>query len=149
MYLLDTNVISELRKVSAGRADANVATWAGAVETGALYVSVISLQELEIGIQLAERRDPVQGRVLRTWLVTRVVPAFEHRILIVDAAVAIRSAALHVPNPQPIRDSLIAATALVHGMTIVTRNTRDFIKSGAATLNPWEPAHKRAKNPKG
>jgi len=137
MFLLDTNVVSELRKVRAGRADAHVAAWADSVDAADLYLSVISLQELEIGVLLAERRDPVQGAVLREWLEERVVPAFDGRILIVDADVALRSARLHVPNPRPLRDGFIAATALVHGMTVVTRNVDDFTPTGVTTLDPW------------
>ncbi len=137
MFLLDTNVVSELRKVRAGRADARVAAWAGGVDAADLYLSVISLQELEIGVRLAERRDPAQGAVLRTWLDEHVVPAFDGRVLVVDAAVAQRSARLRVPNPRPLRDGLIAATALVHGMTVVTRNASDFTPTGVPTLDPW------------
>jgi hypothetical protein len=137
MFLLDTNVVSELRKVRAGRADARVAAWADGVDAADLYLSVVSLQELEIGVLLAERRDPAQGAILRTWLDEHVVPAFDGRILIVDDAVARRSARLHVPNPRPLRDGLIAATALVHGMTIVTRNVSDFAPTGVETLDPW------------
>ena len=137
MFLLDTNVVSELRKVRAGRADARVAAWADSVDAVDLYLSVISLQELEIGVLLAERRDPAQGAVLRSWLDAHVLPAFDGRILVVDDAVARRSARLHVPNPRPLRDGLIAATALVHGMTVVTRNVDDFAPTGVATLDPW------------
>lgn len=136
-YLLDTNVVSELRKVRAGRADTRVAAWADSVDAADLHLSVISLQELEIGVLLAERRDPVQGAVLRAWLDRHVVPAFAGRIVAVDAAVARRSALLHVPDPRPLRDALIAATALVHGMTVVTRNTADFAPTGAPILDPW------------
>jgi predicted nucleic acid-binding protein len=102
-----------------------------------LYLSVITLQELEIGVLLAERRDPSQGAMLRAWLNSHVLPAFAGRILTVDAAVAQRSARLHVPDPRPVRDGLIAATALVHGMTVVTRNVADFELTGAKILNPW------------
>jgi len=137
MFLLDTNVVSELRKVRAGRADERVAAWADGVDAADLYLSVISLQELEIGVLLAERRDPAQGAILRTWLDDHVVPAFDGRVLVVDAAVALRSARLHVPNPRPMRDGLIAATALVHGMTVVTRNASDFAPTGVLTLDPW------------
>lgn len=137
MYLLDTNVVSELRKVRAGKADRNVAEWADGVDATDLYVSVITVQELEIGVLLTERRDPAQGSLLRTWLDRHVLPAFAERILAVDTAVALRSAKLHIPDPRPVRDALIAATALVHGMTVVTRNTTDFETTGAATLNPW------------
>jgi len=140
MFLLDTNVVSELRKIRLGRADANVARWADAVEAVDLYLSVVTVQELEIGVLLAERRDPPQGAVFRTWLDQHVLPAFSGRILPVDTAVALRSATLHVPNPRPVRDGLIAATALVHGMTVVTRNVADFAPCGVAWLNPWDAA---------
>ncbi|MDP2094696.1 MAG: type II toxin-antitoxin system VapC family toxin [Hydrogenophaga sp.] len=137
MYLLDTNVISELRKVRTGKADAQVAAWADSVEASDLYLSVITLQEIAIGVLLAERRDPVQGAVLRTWFKHQVMPAFDGRVLQVDTAIALRSAQLHVPDPHPVRDGLIAATALVHGMTVVTRNTADFAPTGVEVLNPW------------
>jgi predicted nucleic acid-binding protein len=138
MFLLDTNVISELRKARAGRADRNVATWIRTVPAGSLFLSVIVIQELEIGTLLVERRDPAQGAILRSWLDEHVLTAFFERILPVDTAVARRSAALHVPDPRPIRDGLIAATALVHGMTVVTRNVDDFRLTGVEVLNPWE-----------
>ncbi|WP_185265927.1 type II toxin-antitoxin system VapC family toxin [Halopseudomonas xiamenensis] len=138
MYLLDTNVVSELRKVRANRADGNVAQWADSVAAEDLYVSAITMQELEMGVLLVERRDPPQGAIFRTWLDNHVLPAFAGRILPVDTAVAQRCAALHVPDPQPAMDSLIAATALVHGMTLVTRNVADFQASGVPLLNPWE-----------
>jgi toxin FitB len=137
MYLLDTNVVSELRKIRHKKADARVAAWADSVDAAELYISVITLQELEIGVLLSERRDAKQGAVLRAWLSDHVLPAFEGRILSVDAAVAQRSASLHVPNPRPVRDGLIAATALVHSMTVVTRNVADFEPAGVSTLNPW------------
>ena len=137
MFLLDTNVVSELRKIRLGRADANVAKWAESVDAADLYVSAITVQELTIGVLLAERRDPVQGALLRAWLDGQVLPAFAGRILSVDVAVAEKSALLHVPDPRPIRDGLIAATALVHRMTVVTRNVADFEPTGVATLNPW------------
>lgn len=137
MLLLDTNVISELRKIRLGKADKHVAAWAEGLETASLYLSVITVQELEIGVLLAERRDPVQGAVFRTWLENQVLPAFSGRILPVDTAVARRSASLHVPNPGPFRDSLIAATALVYRMTLATRNIADFQASGVGLVNPW------------
>lgn len=137
MYLLDTNVVSELRKVRLGKADGHVANWADSVDTIDLYLSAITIQELEIGVLLAERRDPSQGAIFRTWMNGHVLPAFTGRILVVDTAVAQRSARLHVPDPRPVRDGLIAATALVHGMTVVTRNVADFEPTGVLTLNPW------------
>lgn len=140
MYLLDTNVVSELRKVRSGKADLHVAAWADSVDAADLFLSVVAVQELEIGVLLAERRDPVQGAMLRAWLSGHVLPAFAGRILVVDAAVAQRSARLHVPDPRPFRDGLIAATALVHGMTVVTRNVTDFALTGVPTLDPWAAA---------
>jgi toxin FitB len=138
MYILDTNVVSEIRKIRLGKADKFVSQWSDSVNTAELYLSVITLQELEIGVLLAEYRDPTKGALLRGWLNKQVIPAFSGRILPVDTAVAIRSAKLHIPNPRPVRDGLIAATALVHGMTVVTRNISDFASCGVALINPWE-----------
>lgn len=137
MFLLDTNVVSELRKVRAGRADPQVARWADSVDAAQLYLSVVTVQELEIGVRLLERRDATQGQVLRRWLDDQVLPAFAERILPIDTAIALRSAALHVPDPRPVRDTLIAATAAVHGMAVVTRNERDFEGAGVQVVNPW------------
>ncbi|NCE85841.1 type II toxin-antitoxin system VapC family toxin [Pseudomonas sp. Q1] len=134
MYLLDTNVISELRKP---RADAKVVAWAKSVIAPRMFISAITLKELETGVLRIERRDPVQGKVLRTWLKKHVMPAFDARILPVDAAVALRCAQLHVPDQANESDALIAATALVHGLTVVTRNVCDFQSSGVPLLNPW------------
>jgi len=137
MFLLDTNVVSELRKIRLGKADGHVADWADGIDAVDLYLSVITIQELEMGVLLTERRDSSQGAVFRAWLNDHVLPAFTGRILTVDMAVALRSAQLHVPDPHPIRDGLIAATALVHGMTVVTRNVADFDTTGVRTFNPW------------
>jgi predicted nucleic acid-binding protein len=137
MYLLDTNVISEIRKIRFGSANKNVAKWADDVDARELYLSVITVEELEIGVLLLERRDPKQGTVLRAWLDQQVLPAFEGRILEIDMAIVLRSAHLHVPNPKPLRDGLIAATALVHSMTVVTRNVDDFKMAGVKIFDPW------------
>ena len=137
MYLLDTNVVSELRKISLGKADKNVAAWADSIEASDMYLSVITIQEIAIGVLLAERRDRSKGTILRVWLNDQVLPAFAGRILAVDTTVVLRSAELHVPNPHPVRDGLIAATALVHGMTVVTRNMADFAPTGVRAFNPW------------
>jgi predicted nucleic acid-binding protein len=137
MFLLDTNVVSELRKARTGKAHPNVATWAKTVQEGSLFLSAIVVQELEIGVLQLERKDSAQGAILRSWLDEYVLPTFADRVLPVDTAVARRSARLHVPDPQPYRDGLIAATALIHGMTIVTRNIADFEATGVPLLNPW------------
>ncbi|TQV78161.1 type II toxin-antitoxin system VapC family toxin [Exilibacterium tricleocarpae] len=137
MYLLDTNVVSELRKAKSGKIDKNVLAWADKVATSSLFLSVISIMELETGVLLIERRDPTQGAVLRSWLNTHVLPAFSERILPVDTAVAQCCARLHVPDPRSDRDALIAATALVHGITVVTRNVDDFVATKVELLNPW------------
>ncbi|MGQ0801567.1 MAG: type II toxin-antitoxin system VapC family toxin [Pseudomarimonas sp.] len=140
MFLLDTNVVSELRKAKAGRADHWVTTWAAGVEPASLFVSAITILELETGVLLVERRDPAQGEVLRTWLERQVLPAFAGRVLAVDLAIAQRCARLHVPHPRAERDALTAATALVHGLTVVTRNVADIEPTGVAILNPWHQA---------
>ena len=135
MYILDTNVVSELRK--AKKADQNVTKWAQPLPSATLYISVISLLELEIGILLMERRDKEQGAILRVWMNRHVLPTFSGRILAIDTTVAQRCGALHVPNPRSDRDALIAATALVHGLTVATRNVADFEGMGVDVLNPW------------
>jgi hypothetical protein len=137
MYLLDTNVVSELRKAKTGKANKNVRAWADSVSATSLFLSSITILELETGILLIERRDPTQGAMLRAWLDGHVLPAFSGRILVVDVAVAQRCAKLHVPDPRAHRDALIAATALVHGMTVVTRNVADFESTGVEIFNPW------------
>jgi len=138
MYLLDTNVVSELRKAKSSKAVKQVVAWASSISAATLFLSVITILELESGILLMERRDPTQGAILRSWLNTHVLPTFTDRILAIDTAVAQRCAKLHVPNRCSDRDAMIAATALVHGMTIVTRNVDDFKSSGADMLNPWK-----------
>lgn len=138
MYLLDTNVISELRKAKSGKANANVIKWAKGCSSSGLFLSVISILELETGVLQVERRDPAQGAMLRSWLNAHVLPAFLERILYIDIAVAQCCAKLQVPDPRSDRYSLIAATALVHGMTVVTRNICDFEKTGVELFNPWE-----------
>jgi toxin FitB len=140
MHVLDTNVVSELRKAKAGKADRHVAAWASGVPTEALFVSAITILELETGVLLVHRRDPRQGAMLRNWLDQHVLPAFSGRVLPVDTAVAQRRAALHGPDPRSERDALIAATAMVHSMTVVTRNVADFAATCVTLLNPWDPA---------
>jgi predicted nucleic acid-binding protein len=135
MYLLDTNVVSELRRPD--RANPKVLAWAASTDPNALYISAISVLEIEIGVLRATRRDAAQGALLRRWMDQKVLPTFAGRILAVDESVALRCAALNVPDPRPDRDALIAATALVHRMTIVTRNIADFQPMGAPLIDPW------------
>lgn len=134
-YLVDTNVWSELR--NRGRSDPNVRAWAQGVGETELYLSVVTVFELERGVLLVERRDAQQGLRLRTWLEQNVLTPFAARILPVDAGIARRCAAFHVPDPRPERDAMIAATAVAHGLTVVTRNTTDFEPMGVSFLNPW------------
>ena len=137
MYILDTNVVSELRKAHGGSANAGVVAWAAGLPSAGFFLSVVTVLELELGVLLIERRDPSQAMHLRAWLDNRVLPAFADRILPIDESVARRCASLHVPNPRPERDALIAATALTHGMTVVTRNVNDFDSLGVPVVNPW------------
>ncbi len=137
MYLLDTNVVSEFRKSADGRINKSVKRWADEISPDLMFISVISVLELEVGVLQIERRDKKQGLVLRKWLNKNVLPAFLDRVLPVDVAVAQRCASLHVPNPKSERDAMIAATAIEHRMTIVTRNVSDFSQSGVKIFDPW------------
>ena len=137
MYLLDTNTLSELRKRRSGKISAAVEAWAGSVDQADMYLSVITIMEIELGIALLERRDTRQAGVLRLWLHDKVMPAFAGRILPVDTTIALRCARLHVPDTKSERDAWIAATGLVHDLTIVTRNVVDFAGTDVTLLNPW------------
>jgi predicted nucleic acid-binding protein len=135
MYLLDTNVVSKLRRPH--KAAPRVRAWAGQAPRASFYLSVVTILEIEKGILLVERRDERQAESLRGWLDSELLTRFDGRILAIDLVIARRCAALHVPDRRPDRDALIAATALVHGMTLVTRNAADFEGTGVAVLNPW------------
>jgi len=135
MYLLDTNVISALRRPD--KADPLLIEWAASVPVSRFYLSVISILEIEHGVLLKMRKDKKQGTLLHAWVDGEVLPRFEGRILPIDVDVALQCAKLHVPDPQPERDALIAATALVHKLTVVTRNVNDFLSTGVPLLNPW------------
>ena len=137
MFLLDTNVISELRKVRSGRAHPGVVQWAESVDVELQYISVISVMEIEQGILQISRRDSRQGDLLFQWLEQQVLKNFKQRILPVDLGTARACANLHVPDPRPERDALIAATAAVTNLTIVTRNVADFEPMSVKLLNPW------------
>jgi predicted nucleic acid-binding protein len=135
MFLLDTNVVSELRRPE--RANPGLVAWTSATPLVSFFLSSISVLELELGVLLRQRKDAAQGAILRSWMDKQVLPRFEGRVLAVDVAVAQRCARLHVPDPRSERDALIAATALVHGMTVVTRNVADFEPTGVQIFDPW------------
>ncbi len=137
MFVLDTNVVSELRRARGRKANRNVVRWRISVDTNLLYLSSITVHELEVGILQLERRHAASGEALRSWMKFHVLPSYAGRILPVDTSVAQRSAMLHAPQTRPWADAFIAATALVHGMTIVTRNVSDFKSTGAKVFNPW------------
>lgn len=137
MFVLDTNVVSELRKVQSGKANPNVARWAESVDAGTLFVSAVTILELEIGILRAERRGARQGAVLRAWFENKVLPEFSERTLPIDTTVARRCGRMHVPDSRSERNALIAATADVHRMTVVTANAGDFSPTGVPVFNPW------------
>jgi hypothetical protein len=136
-YLLDTNVVSELRKVGDGKADLTVTAWLSAQDSRDLYISAITILELERGILSIKRRDPAQGARLRTWMDSRVRPESAQRIIAIDEAIATRCAHLHIPDRRNEADALIAATAAVHGLVVVTRNIRDFEGTGVVLVDPW------------
>ncbi len=138
MFLVDTNVLAEMRRHGRGDAHPAVAAWLDGQDISRMYLSAITLFETERGVLRKERSDPAQGAVLRGWFTLSVLGIFGSRILGIDAAVAREVAKLHVPNPAPLTDSLIASTAIVHGLTVATRNTADFRFPGVAVLNPWD-----------
>ena len=135
--LLDTNVVSELRKVGDGKADLNVTAWLSGRDARDLYISAITVLELERGIIGIQRRDVEQGARLRTWMDSRVRPEFAQRIIAIDGAIATRFPQLHILDRRNEADALIAAKAIVHGLTVVTRNIRDFEGAGVILVDPW------------
>jgi predicted nucleic acid-binding protein len=138
MFLLDTNVISELRKTTENKINPRVKEWAETKMPSTMFLSVITIFELELGILRLERRDKKQGQILRKWLSQLVLPAFVDRVLPINTAIAVRSASLHVSNPSSDRDAMIAATAIEHHLTLVTSNTVDFDLTKVKLINPWE-----------
>ncbi|WP_458756549.1 type II toxin-antitoxin system VapC family toxin [Afipia sp. TerB] len=137
-YLLDTNVVSELRKIGDGKADARVAAWVDTEDAESFFISAITILELERGVLGIQRRDAAQGARLRAWLDNHVRPEFAGRILPIDDQIATRCAHLHIPDRRNEVDALIAATALVHGLTVATRNVQDFEGTGVVVVNPWQ-----------
>lgn len=135
-YLIDTNVVSELRRPD--RAAQTVVAWAASVPLSEMFISSITILELQLGALQLTHRDPAAGRLIGSWVETKVVERFRDRILAVDLAVALNCAELHVPDPKSEHDALIAATALVHNLVVVTRNTPDFAGTGVRLLDPWQ-----------
>lgn len=136
MIILDTNVVSELRKQSTGRCDNNVSQWSESIDISNTYLSVITVLEIELGIRQIERRDKTQAGVLQDWF-DKLMSVYENRLIPIDKPVALQAAALHVPDPKPERDALIASCALAHGSALATRNTKDFKHMGLKLINPW------------
>ena len=143
MYLLDTNVVSELRKSASGKSNPQVLAWISRQSEPALFLSVITAMEIQQGVLQIQRRDPPQAHRLQHWLDNVVLTGFGDRLLPVDLRVALQCACLHVPDRRPDRDALVGATALVHGLTVVTRNVADFQHLGVNLIDPWQPAEAR------
>ncbi len=140
MYLLDTNIISEGRKLGTSRVDPHTALWLGRIDAEASYVSAMTIFELERGVRQMERRDTSQGAVLRRWFNDQIMVNYEHRTLPLSREVALICAGLHIPDPKSERDAWIAATAIEAGLTVVTRNVDDFATMGVTLINPFEAA---------
>jgi len=136
VFVLDTNVVSELRLIARGDGNDNVKRWVDGVEDSVTYVAAVTVLELEYGVLLHERTDPRQGQALRAWL-EEALDGFDGRVLAFDGDTAKRAAGLHIPNPRQDRDAMIAATALMHGFSVVTRNVKDFQIDGLALIDPW------------
>ena len=136
-FLLDTNIVSELRKPAERRSE-QFNDWAEGLTPSDTALSVITVLELRAGIESKRRNDPKQAEVLGAWLEKSVLPAYAGRVLDVDQPVADVAARLHVPDRKPAHDALIAATAQAHGLTLVTRNVVDFEPMGVPFVNPWE-----------
>jgi predicted nucleic acid-binding protein len=134
-YLFDTNVVSAARRPE--RLPRHVARWLAQVPQSRTFISVVSLLEIEVGVRRLERTDPAQGAVLRRWKSMAVAEAFRGRTLPVDEAIAEACAGLHVPDPKPHLDALIAATAIIHRLIVVTGNVADFEPMGVAVVDPW------------
>jgi len=134
-FLVDTNIVSEMRKGRDG--NSGVVAWSGSIDMSDLAISVLCLKELEYGVLNVAGSDPLKSLVLRAYLDHFVIPQFRGRILPVGDVIAIRAAAFDVPKRRPFADGLIAATALVHDLTVVTRNTVDFLPTGVRLLNPF------------
>ncbi|MEN9894331.1 MAG: hypothetical protein RIR97_183 [Pseudomonadota bacterium] len=138
MYLLDTNVVSELRKVKSGKADSNLVSWAQGISEQASFVSVITILELEAGVLRKEAEGGHDGEKLRAWLNNTIIAGFSERIIGIDISIAQAAARIQLQRTRPVHDVLIAATAMVKGLIVVTRNTKDFTGIGLSLINPWD-----------
>lgn len=141
-YLIDTNVVSELRKGT--RADAGVRAWFEAHAGESLWLSALVVGELRRGVELTRRRDAKTGRALDRWL-RGITTDFADQILPVTTEVCEQWAMLNVPDPVPVVDGLLAATALVHDLVLVTRNTADVERTGVPLVNPFAPPTRRTR----
>lgn len=138
MYLLDTNIVSESRKLGTSRIDPHAAIWLSEIDAETTFVSAMTIFELEIGVQRMERRDAKQGAALRRWFQDQIMTIYEHRTLPLTRAVALICAGLHIPDSKSERDAWIAATALDAKLTLVSRNVADFANMGVGLFNPFE-----------
>jgi toxin FitB len=138
MYLLDTNVISESRKLGTPRVDPRAARWLAEVDAETSFISAMTIFELERGVRQMERRDTKQGFALRRWLNDQIMTTYEHRTLPLSRAVALICADLHIPDPKSERDAWIAATSIDAGLILVTRNVADFDNMGVTLINPFD-----------
>lgn len=138
MYLLDTNIVSEMRKYHNQTIDPNVAAWLKNIAPEQTFLSAISIMELRVGVLSKLRKDPKQGEALQHWYEHYVLPTYSGRILSVTPHIAAHCAELHIPNRRPFSDSYLAATALVHNFTLVTRNVKDFQGLKLRLINPFE-----------
>lgn len=138
MYLLDTNIISESRKLGTAKVDPHAANWFAVVDVETTFVSAMTIFELERGVKQMERRDTVQGAVLRRWFDDQIMTSYEHRTLPLSRDVALICAGLHIPDPKSERDAWIAATAINAELTLVSRNVGDFANMDVSLINPFQ-----------
>ncbi len=138
MYLLDTNIISESRKLGTPKVDPRAARWLGQVDFETTFVSAMTIFELERGVRQMERRDTKQGAALRRWLDDQVMTTYENRTLPLSRSVALICAGLQIPDPKSERDAWIAATAIEAELILVSRNVVDFVNMGVGLINPFE-----------
>ena len=139
MFLLDTNIISESRKLGSSRIDPRAARWFDQIDLEETFVSAMTIFELELGVRQMERRDAKQGSALRHWLDDQILPTYENRTLPLSRDIALICAGLHIPDPKSERDAWIAATAIDAKLTLASRNVADFAGMGVELINPFEP----------